>query len=162
MKIDSLLLALTTAGVITFPGGTAVVTPSHGMQHVVIKDARGTVTSDSYCDSSTGTYQEIVAFGSAMKAAVRHRDNAALARLMQYPLRVNTARAGMVTTRTIKSSRDFLAAYSGIFTAPIAAQISGMQPHEVFCRNGMAMFAGGTLWAEKNASGAIKAGVVNL
>ena len=162
MKIGSLLLSLTTAGVITFPGGTAVVTPSHGMQHVVIKDARGTVTSDSYCDSSSGTYQQIVAFGSAMKAAVRHGDKAAVARLMQYPLRVNAARSGKLTTRTITSSRDFLAAYAGVFTGPIAAHISGMQPHEVFCRNGMAMFAGGTLWAAKNASGAIRAGVVNL
>lgn len=162
MKIVSLLLALTAAGIVNFPGGTAAVTASHGLQHVVIKNARGTVTSDSYCDASTGTYAQIVAFGSAMKAAVRRGDKAAVARLMQYPLRVNAERSAKVTTRTIASSSEFVRAYNGVFTRPIVTKIAEMQPHDVFCRNGMAMFAAGTLWVAKNASGAIRAEVVNL
>lgn len=162
MKIVSLLLALTASGVVNFPGGTAVVTPSRGMQHVVVRGAHGAVTSDSYCDSSTGTYAQIVAFGSALKAAVRRGDRPAVARLMQYPLRVNAERSGKVTSRTIASSSAFLRAYDGVFTPPIVTKVSRMEPHDVFCRNGMAMFAGGTLWVEKNASGAIRARVVNL
>lgn len=150
------LAALTAAQTVHFPGGEAVVTPANGAQHVVIKDAKGNVASDSYCDASSGSYDQIVRFGIAFKTAVTAGNRAQVARSMHYPLRVNAARK-----YTIANKAALLAHYADVFTPGVLAQLRSMEPHEVFCRNGMAMLANGTLWVGTDSEGIVRSAVVN-
>lgn len=155
VAIVLILAALLAARTVHFPGGEAVITPSNGSQHVVIKDAKGNAVSDSYCDASTGTYDRIVRFGIAFKTAITHENRAQVAQLMQYPLRLNPT-----PKYTLASKSALLAHYADVFTSGVLARLRTMEPHDVFCRNGMAMFAAGTIWVENDSAG-IRVAVVN-
>jgi hypothetical protein len=147
--------------VVHFTGGEAIVhAVADGTQHVVIKDAKGNVTSDSYCDSSSGFYDRVVALGVAVQSAARRGDAAALGTLMQYPLRVNLGHA-RTSTLMVTSRAMLLSHYAQIFTPGVLAGLRAMEPGDVFCRNGMSMLANGTIWASVDHSGAVKGAVVN-
>lgn len=149
--------AAQTARVIHFNGGEAVVTTANGLEHVVIKDASGVVGSDSYCDATSGTYDQILAFGAAVVAAAKRDDRRAIANLMQYPLRVNRASGAL----DVKSSSALLAGYREILSAKFVDRLAQIEPHDVFCKNGMSMLGNGIIWASPNRQGALKGTILN-
>ncbi len=149
--------------VVHFNGGKAVVdrTPD-GTQHVVIEDARGNVRSDSYCDATTGTYDRIVRFGGELASAAAHGDRKGLVSLVQFPLRVNVSAAdGTVKTSYVRDERSLMARFTSIFTASVLGQLARLEPHDVFCRNGMSTIGNGMIWAAADRSGDVRMSVIN-
>jgi hypothetical protein len=160
-------LAAPSAGarVVRFNGGEAIVEAKGGLEHVVIKSLDGVVASDSYCDAQSGTYDHIVRLGLAIRAASRAGDRARMATLFQYPLRVNVpshARGVRIVEATdVKSKSQLLARYRTVFTKNVLQQLAQIEPHDVFCRNGMSSLGGGVVWATVDRDGALKIAVLN-
>jgi hypothetical protein len=153
------LFLLAALRIVHFSGGTAFVTPqSDGTQRVVIKDAKGNVASDSYCDSQSGLYDQTVRFNERIISAARRRDHAALLTLVQFPLRVNASPSKHIV---IKDPMDFQTHYARIFTASVLSALGQADPHAVFCRNGMSMIGSGVVWVTADKTGALKAAVIN-
>lgn len=166
MKLLLLSLFVAVAGprIVQFPGGQAVVTTTQGVDHVVVKDVRGNVESDSFCDDQTGRYDAIVSFGKALAAAATLHDANAIARLLHYPFRVNTTSKNeneSVKTLMVKNRSELLARYSKVFTPEIVERLAHVQTHDVFCRNGMSTIGNGLIWANVDAGGVLKAAVLN-
>jgi hypothetical protein len=127
---------------VDFTGGFAVITNRGGGEGVEIHDENGKRLSSSICGSE-GVYDRIVAFFKVLKATLAEHDPRAVASLMEYPLRVNY---GHKMSRYIENERAFLAQYSDIITPKVIARISHGEPHDVFCKDGMATFARGVMW----------------
>lgn len=127
-------------------------------EHVVIRDTKGNLTSDSYCDAQSGRYSAVVAFGIALKAAVSNNSPGAVAASMSYPLRVNT---GPNQGFTVRNRADLLARFRRVFTGGVLARLRALEPHDVFCRDGQSMLAGGTVWAQAGTGGVVRGVVVN-
>ena len=145
--------------IVRFKNGDAVIKSSGPDEHVVIRDANGKLESDSYCDAGSGTYDQIVELGLAVRAASITGDRAAMADLVEYPLRVNTSHGRSVE---VKSKADLLAHFREIFSATVIERLRELEPHEVFCRNGMSMPGGdGVVWASVDRRGVLKIAVVN-
>jgi hypothetical protein len=148
--------------IVHFTGGAAVVDSAGGVQHVVIKDARGNVTSDSYCDRSAGSYDAIVRFGTAIVAAARSGDRNALLSLMQFPLRVNAHSDDRpAVTRTYASAAEVAANFDRVFSPGLKERMKRIEPHDVFCRDGLSSLDGGLLWATADGHGVVRATVIN-
>lgn len=129
--------------VVKFSGGEAIVERRGMDEHVVVK-RHGREVAISDCDTTTGTYDRVVAFASAVKTAARRGDRVRLASLMMYPVQVNVAPGKHVFVAT---KRALLARFDSVFDAQMLRKLAGIEPHEVFCRNGQSMLADGTLWA---------------
>ena len=162
-----LLAALATAApgsqIVHFSSGKAIVQASaDSTQHVIIEDTRGNVTSDSYCDASSGRYDQIVQFATAVRNAAERDNQPALAALMQYPLRVNAGAGQSPKSQRITSRGMLLKRRQWIFTPAVLSRLRTMEPHDVFCRDGMSMIAGGTIWATADHTGTVRGAVVNL
>jgi hypothetical protein len=152
------LVLLATVRIVHFGSSTATVTTQNGAQQVVIKDAQGRVEADSYCDSQSGYYDQIVKFGRSLVAAAKSNDPRAIMALVQYPLRVNISSSNHFF---IKDAPTLKARYQTVFTEKVLGQIRDVEPHGAFCRMGMSMFGGGVIWATADKSGVLKAAVVN-
>jgi outer membrane protein assembly factor BamB len=152
------LILLAALRIVHFNGGTATITTQSGGEHVVIKDAKGQLEAESSCDSQSGTYDQIVKFGQAVVAAAYHNDRTAMMSLVQFPLRVNASstKSTLVINKATLQSR-----YSVTFTAPVLAKLRQVEPHDVFCRNGMSMLGSGVVWATVDHNGNLKAAVIN-
>lgn len=124
--------------------GTVVVTREDDVDHVVTKSAAGDIVAESWCVVSDGSYDEFARLFSRLVAAVGSHDVNTVASLMQYPLTVNAARA-----RTVKTEAEFKTGFDRIFTPRVAQALSETQVEDVFCKNGTAMIAHGTVWASK-------------
>ena len=140
MIVAVLLAALVQ--VVHFPGGSARITNEGAAQHVVILDAHGAAQSDSYCDAQSGRYDEIVRLGEVVKAAAAHGDRETLLGVVEYPLRVN----GRKTT-WFHNAAELRKSFAVVFPAGLLARLAQLEPHDVFCRNGMSTIGGGLLWA---------------
>lgn len=151
------LLGASNARVVRFPGGEALIERHGTYEEVTIKTARGDVSSISACDASSGTYDQIVRFSTALKDAVRRGDRKTAAALMAVPLRVNTGpgKGYEVPSRLILTAR-----FNRIFSSKELRALADMEPHDVFCRNGMSMIAGGVIWAQVRG-GVLRGVVVN-
>jgi hypothetical protein len=163
LLLASLLVAVAFPRIVQFPGGQAIVTTTQGVDHVVVKDVKGNVESDSFCDEQTGRYDAVVAFGKALTAAASRRDEKAVAALLQYPFRANATSQDAnapVKTLTLKNRSELLARYSAVFTPAIVDRLARVQPYDVFCRNGMSTIGGGLIWATVN-DGTLKGAVLN-
>jgi hypothetical protein len=156
--IRALVLAAASTIVVHFTGGRAVIERIGEIERVRIEQPVGTVTSESECDAQSGRYAAIVAFGERVKAASARRDRTALASLMQYPLRVNT---GPNRGYTVATRSALLARAASVFPAGTLSALARMEPHDVFCREGMSMFAQGTLWAQADRTGRVRGAIVN-
>ena len=152
------LVLLAAVRIVHFSAGTAIVTTASGAQQVVIKDAKGNVEADSYCDAQSGYYDQIVKLGQSLVAAAKSDDPAAMAVLVQYPLRVN---ASTTSHYLVKDATALKARYQAVFTPKVLSEIRVLEPHGVFCRMGMSMFGGGVIWASVDKRGRLKAAVVN-
>lgn len=152
-----LLGAAPAQRVVTFSGGSTLVRQTAQGQRVTVRDARGKTTSDSYCDASSGTFDQAVQFAAAVRRAATRGDRATLVGLMQYPLRVNTAPGHSFS---VASAGLLLRRFSTVFTPNVLKQLRAIEPYDVFCRNGMSMLGSGVMW-ESVRNGALKGAVVN-
>jgi hypothetical protein len=143
--------------VVKFAGGEAIV-ERRGLDEHVVVERRERASSISDCDTTTGTYDQIVAFSAAVKNAARHDDRAALASFMAYPLRVN-ARNGK--SSFVATKAHLFEHFDSVFDTQVLEKLVAMEPHDVFCRNGQSMFADGTLWASVGFDGKLRGTVVN-
>lgn len=69
--VEIVKIALLLVVAFYFSGGEAIVTAAGGMEHVVVKDSRGIVQSDSYCDAQSGNYGQIVRLGARSRMLPR-------------------------------------------------------------------------------------------
>lgn len=161
--LAALASAAQSSQTIYFASGKATVQASaDNTQHVIIYDTRGNVTSDSYCDTSSGRYDQIVQFATAVRSAAERDDQPALAALVRYPLRVNAGAGQSPESQRITSKAVLLRQRRWIFTPAVVSRLRTMEPHDGFCRNGMSMLAGGTIWASADHTGTVKGAVINL
>lgn len=156
--IQALVLAAASVVVVHFAGGRAVIDRIGAIERVRIEQPVGTLASESECDAQSGRYAAIVAFGERVKAAAIRSDRAALASLMGYPLRINT---GPNRGYTLATRSALLARAASVFPGATLSALARMEPHDVFCREGMSMLAQGTLWAEADRAGRVHGAVVN-
>jgi hypothetical protein len=160
MTTTPVLLLLAAVRIVHLSGGaTATITPqSDGAQQVVIKDAKGNVAAESYCDLQSGYYDQIVKFQQALVAAARNNDRLAMISLVQYPLRVNVSSSNRYF---IKDAPTLKARFQTVFPPRILGYIRRAEPQNVFCRMGMSMVGGGVMWATVDNHGVLKAQVIN-
>lgn len=141
--------------VIRVPGGTVTVTREGDMDHVVVRSSSGDLQSDSWCALDDGSYDEYAAFFAELRRAVTQDTAAAVAGLTRFPLGVNGPKR-----RVIANSARFIAGYGDVFTPTIVDKLAHAPAGVVFCHEGSAMVADGTVWAHK-ADGVVKLEVVN-
>jgi len=149
-----------------FAGGIAIVERQGDREHVVIEDPNGIVQSDSYCDAQSGKYDDIVKLGEKVRTAAAFGDKALMASLGTYPLHVNLAStdakgARAVKERSVLSQGELVSYYSTYITYNMSQQLRFMEPHDVFCRNGMSLLAGGLVWATADRDGNVKIAIIN-
>ena len=157
-------VATTTPRTERFGGGEAVITAAGGLERVVIKDSHGAMKSDSYCDGQSGSYDLVLRYAEAILRVAKSGDRRAMAALMWFPLRVNAGsnRAGHPAVRTsyVKSGADLRRRYGAIFTPNVIHALEQIEPHDVFCQDGMSMLGNGVLWATVER-GTLKGAVIN-
>lgn len=156
--VAALLGAMPAQRVVRFSGGSTVIRQTAQGQRVTVRDARGAVTSDSYCDAASGTFDQATQFATAVRRAATRGDRTTLVGLMQYPLRVNTSPGHSFS---VASAGLLVRRFSTVFTPSVLKQLRALQPNDVFCRNGMSMLGSGVLWASVR-NGTLKGAVVNL
>lgn len=136
--------------VVPFANGRTYVDSKGGLDHVVVQDAKGNVTSESWCES--GGFSDYVGLFSKFRDAVGRRDRDATARLIHYPFSVNDTRphvSGSRTTRMFSNASSLAKSYAKIFTAEVQEKIRKAEPAAVFCKDGMAMVGDGVIWANR-------------
>jgi len=139
-----------------FLGGRAVVEKYGTKEHVLIQDTKGSVTAESECEGPTGSYDQIVAFITALKAVVT--DKKKVSALFSYPLTVNE---GNNKHRQVSSREELEHGFNEVFTPHVLEEIAKAEPHNVFCRNDMAMTGNGVVWSTRDNDGVLKGVVIN-
>ncbi len=133
--------------VIHHAAGETTVERTADSDHVVVKDAKGDVVSESYCEA--GTFEAYRALFAEVQEALAKKDRAKVAKLFEYPLRVNSTKP-----ITFRNEAALVKAYDQVFTAAVLAAVRVAEPAVVFCRNGEGMLGDGVLWATMSAKGA--------
>ncbi len=136
-----------------FATGETIVEAGRDTDHVVVNDARGKLKSESWCDA--GTFDAYVALFTNLKVALGRRDQAAVVKLVRYPLQVNAKRP-----LSLGNGAALSKAYEEVFTPKVLAAVRDAEPAAVFCRDGQAMLGEGVIWAVASG-GSAKAVVVN-
>ena len=102
----------------------------------------------SACDRADAPYDTLLAYFQMLQTAVQKDERAAIARMVRYPLVVNTATK---PGRTIADEGTFVKQYETIFTESVRKAIVETDAHTLFCRNlNQATIAHGTVWVEGN------------
>lgn len=158
LGLVAFLLAAASVRIVHDNGHKIVIETQSGVQHITVTDRHGSLEAESWCDSQSGTYDQIVTLGQALVAAAKRDDRSALVSLMQFPLRVNF---GSAHTVWVHDRAALLARFDRIVTPQMIALLVQDQPHDAFCRNGMSMVAGGLMWATTNAHGNLRVAVIN-
>ena len=136
-------------------GGHVTVERKGDVEEVNVEDGKGQMVSQSWCPVASGSFDATSALFRQFQKAVAAGDQAAVAALIQFPLRVNGK-----SSEVIKSSADLLSRYRQVFTADVTKRIVAANPQAVFCRYDGNMFADGAVWADTN-SGKLAVVVIN-
>lgn len=158
IALSPLLIAPSAVRIVHFGGDVATITTTNQSQHIVVRDRKGNLESETWCDWQSGTFDQIVGLGESLKRAAVRGDRRAIVSLMRFPLRINT---GPERGYSIVSSRALLARYDAIFTPRILGALRQNEPRDVFCRNGMSWVAGGLMWSTADQPGALRVAVIN-
>ena len=142
--------------IVKFPGGQVAIDADRGAEHLIVTDAAGKVLSESWCDSESGSYDELARLFRRFREAVLTKDAAAVAKLVRFPLRVNRGTEGKISNTT-----ELVRRYGKIFTKAVVDDIRKAEPDAVFCRSGSAMFGDGVAWAS-SAAGRVAIDVLNV
>lgn len=143
--------------VVTFPGGSTTVEVFGRVEHIVVRDVDGKVRSDSECGGLVGNYEQIVGVAKALQLYVTNADS--VGAFVSYPLKVNSEFGKKHVD--IPSRKALTARYADVFSPSVIERITKSNPHEVFCRDGMAMIGNGTVWFAEDRDGQMKLSVVN-
>lgn len=87
-----------------------------------------------------GNPAEFRNFFDQLKKAVAAHDKQALAKMMNYPLRVSNQGIKVVT------EKDFVAHYDKIFTPPVVAAVAGQSYADLFVRDQGVSVGNGEIW----------------
>jgi hypothetical protein len=136
-------------------GGRVTVERKGDVEEVNVEDGKGQMVSQSWCPVASGSFDATSALFRKFQKAVSAGDRAAVAALIEFPLRVNGK-----SSELIKSSAHLLRRYEQVFTADVTKQIVAANPQVVFCRYDGNMFADGAVWADTN-SGKLAIFVIN-
>ena len=142
--------------VVTYPGGTVTVETDGRVDTVAIKRSGGTETETSTCGNYTGNYEQLVGFARAFQAMLAYPES--LATMADYPIRVNLSPRKVLKLTTAKA---LVSHYQQIFTPEVLARLKQSNAHEIFCHEGSAMIAAGTVWSGVNRDGEVKFSVIN-
>jgi hypothetical protein len=130
------------ARIVTFAGGSTTIDPESGVDHVVVRDEKGNVTSESRCD--LGTFDDYFSLFTKLRDAVSRPDRQAVVNLVAYPFRVNGKKPVV-----FRSPASLATRYESVFTDQVRAKIARAEPAAVFCRGGQAMLGDGVVWARR-------------
>ena len=133
-------------------GETIVESGGHG-DHVIIRDAEGKTTAESWCEP--GAFDAYVALFTALKSSTGRGDRTGVVKMIAYPLRVNAKKP-----RTVRDEAALSKAYDRVFTPRVLDMIAKAEPAAVFCRNGQGMLGNGVVWA-RVSDGTAKVRVIN-
>jgi hypothetical protein len=134
--------------VVTFATGSTTIDSHGGSDHVVVKDAKGNVTSESSCEA--GTYDAYVTLFTKLKDAVAGKDRRAVVKLVAFPFRMNGPKA-----RVFRNEASLTERYDTVFTPKVVEKIRKGEPAAVFCRNGEGMLGDGVIWATPSKGSAL-------
>src|SRR5579862_395382 len=118
--------------IVQFPGGHTSVNSKGDVDHVVVQDAKGNMTSESWCDS--GRFSDYFALFSKFKDALARGNRDAALGLVDYPFRVNSGKKPLV----FKTASSLSKGYTRVFTPGVLEKIGKAEPAAVFCRDGQA------------------------
>jgi hypothetical protein len=139
--------------VVKFEGGQTKIYREQGRDHVVVRDAKGKISAESYCqDSDYELYHNLFV---NLRAALAEDDPQRVSNLIEFPLRVNTAKPFWIRDR-----KALVAKYAMVFTEEVRKKIQAAEPAAVFCRDGAAMLGNGVVWAQ-GKKGRVAVCVVN-
>jgi hypothetical protein len=139
--------------IVKFAGGQTEIDSENGLDHVVVKDAQGEVSSESWCEA--GTFDDYFAFFTKLKEALAQGDRKSVVKLVSYPFQVNAQKPLVV-----RNEASLLKSYDRVFTPPVLETIGKAEAAAVFCRDGAGMLGNGVIWATGSA-GSAKATVLN-
>jgi hypothetical protein len=142
------LILLVASRVITFATGFTTVDSHGGTDHVVVKDAKGNVTSESSCEP--GTYDAYVTLFTKLKDGVGGKDRRAVVKLVAFPFRMNGPKPIVFRNEASLAKR-----YDTVFTPKVVEKIRKGEPAAVFCRNGEGMLGDGVIWATPSKGSAL-------
>jgi hypothetical protein len=125
---------------IKFAAGETTVESQADRDHVTVKDEKGKIISESWCES--GAFDAFFKLFTNLKSAVGRGDRTAVAKLINYPLAVNGNKRS-----TLRDQASLLKAYEKVFTPEVLNRIRISEPAAVFCRNGEGMLGEGVVWA---------------
>jgi len=86
--------------------------------------------------------QQVTAFVADLQRAVREGDKAAIAALVDYPLKARVEGK----TRTIKDKAAFIKDYNAIMTMAVQAAVADQNPAALFANSQGLMFGNGQVW----------------
>jgi hypothetical protein len=138
-------VAATKPRVLKLADGQVSVETSGDTDHVVIKDAKGQLRAESWCDK--GDFDVYMRLFTDLKEEVHAGNKKAVAELVQLPLRVGAAKRSF----TVRSESAFLKAYAKIFTPAVVEAIDRAEPAAVVCRDSDGMLGDGVIWARHGA-----------
>jgi hypothetical protein len=132
---------------VPFDGGTALVQAEGNSDHVTVVAPDGGLRRESWC-AAPANYDLVVNLFSKFRSALLAKDEAAVADLVRFPLRVNGRPAIAVPNR-----ENLLSHFYEVFNPSTVNKINRAEPSAVFCRNGTeAMLGDGVLWARGDGS----------
>ena len=134
--------------IVKFATGHTAVESEGGIDHVVVKDMDGKVTSESWCDA--GTFDNYFALFKKLKEALARGDRKAVTKLVGYPFRVNAPKP-----LVLRNDESLSKSYDEVFTTKVLERIGRAEPAAVFCRNGAGMLGDGVMWATVSAGSAV-------
>lgn len=140
-------------------GGRVTVerTVDHGIEaeKVYEYDQQGQQIAVSWCPQSIASYDQLVSFFGRFQTALSTRNEAAVARLIRYPLAVNGG-----ASESIKSAAMLVQQYERVFPPALTRQILRADVHAVFCTGYGVMISNGAVWATAS-DGRLAIDVVN-
>jgi hypothetical protein len=144
---------LRTPTKIKFATGETTIVFDGDTDHVTVRDAQGTVMSESWCDS--GSFDAYFTLFTKLKESAGRGDHAAVVKLAAYPLRINGKEP-----LTFRNAASLSKAYDKVFTPQVLGMIRKAEPAAVFCQNGQGMLGNGVVWASV-LEGTAKVEVIN-
>jgi hypothetical protein len=125
---------------VKFAGGEITVELGGHTDHVTVKDAKGNMMSESWCDS--GTFDAYLTLFTKFKESAGRGDRMAVVKLVAYPLRVNGKKP-----INYRAESALLNDYDTVFTPRVLDRIQKAEPAAIFCRDGLGMLGDGVVWA---------------
>jgi len=71
--------------IVKFSGGQVAIDADRGTEHLVVTDSAGEVMSESWCDSESGSYDELALLFRRFRESVGTGDVATVAKLARFP-----------------------------------------------------------------------------